>query len=64
MIYGTAYDESLGDQLCVTVIATGLSSNRKAIVTPPLSVVHHTQPHAQPQQRTGTDNLPVLSQVA
>ncbi len=25
VIYGTAYDESLGDQLRVTVIATGLS---------------------------------------
>jgi len=60
VIYGTAYDESLGDQLRVTVIATGLSSNRKAIITPPLSVVHNAQPH----QRTGTDNLPVLNQVA
>ena len=60
VIYGTAYDETLGDQLRVTVIATGLSSNRKAVITPPLSVVHH----AQHNQRTGTDNLPVLSQVA
>jgi cell division protein FtsZ len=30
VIFGTAYDESLGDQLRVTVIATGLSSARKA----------------------------------
>ena len=60
VIYGTAYDETLGDQLRVTVIATGLSSSRKATITPPLSVVHHAHPH----QRTGTDNLPVLSQVA
>jgi len=30
VIYGTAYDENLGDQLRVTVIATGLSSARKA----------------------------------
>ena len=60
VIYGTAYDETLGDQLRVTVIATGLSSSRKAVITPPLSVVHH----AQHNQRTGTDNLPVLSQVA
>ena len=29
VIYGTAYDESLGDQLRVTVIATGLSSVRR-----------------------------------
>ena len=62
VIYGTAYDETLGDQLRVTVIATGLSSSRKAAITPPLSVVHHA-PH-QPQLRTGTDNLPVLNQVA
>ncbi len=59
VIYGTAYDESLGDQLRVTVIATGLSSQRRAETrTPPLSVV---QPQAQ-QLRTGTDNLPILNQ--
>ena len=62
VIYGTAYDETLGDQLRVTVIATGFSSSRKAVITPPLSVVHHA-PHQQ-QLRTGTNNLPVLSQVA
>ena len=61
VIYGTAYDESLGDQLRVTVIATGLSSSRKAAATPPLTVVQQ-----QPMQglRTGTDNIPVLSQLA
>ena len=61
VIFGTAYDETLGDQLRVTVIATGLSSARKAQITPPLSVVQ------QPQQqglRTGTDNLPILNNVA
>jgi cell division protein FtsZ len=68
VIYGTAYDESLGDQLRVTVIATGLSSvarkaeardNRSA---PLMSVV---QPQvAAPQMRTGTDNLPILTQQA
>jgi cell division protein FtsZ len=63
VIYGTAYDESLGDQLRVTVIATGLSSIRRSEsrdtrIAPPLSVV-------QPQVlRTGTDNLPILNQVA
>lgn len=58
IIYGAAYDESLGDQLRVTVIATGLSptSRRQAA---PLTVVQQT-----PLQRTGTDNLPVLNQVA
>ena len=61
VIFGTAYDESLGDQLRVTVIATGLSSVRKAQMTPPLSVV---QPPQQQGLRTGTDNLPILNQVA
>jgi cell division protein FtsZ len=59
VIYGTAYDESLGDQLRVTVIATGLSSVRRAESrTPTLNVV---QPAAT-QLRTGTDNLPILNQ--
>lgn len=57
IIYGTAYDESLGDTLRVTVIATGLSSQR-ARQQAPLSVV---QP--QVQLRTGTDNMPVLTQA-
>ncbi|HSI51096.1 MAG TPA: cell division protein FtsZ [Ideonella sp.] len=54
IIYGTAYDESLGDQLRVTVIATGLSSARRAQA--PLTVVQ-----TQPVLRTGTDNLPLLN---
>ncbi len=63
VIYGTAYDETLGDQLRVTVIATGLSSVRKAQGQPPLSVVQQPQQHAQHQAlRTGTDNLPILNQ--
>lgn len=54
VIYGTAYDESLGDQLRVTVIATGLSPARR--VQAPISVVH-----SMPSQRTGTyDAPPVL----
>lgn len=54
IIYGTAYDESLGDALRVTVIATGLSQRARAQA--PLSVVQ------QPALRTGTDNMPVLTQ--
>jgi cell division protein FtsZ len=57
VIFGTAYDESLGDALRVTVIATGLASTRR--VAPTIQVVQ------QPQvvvQRTGTDNIPVLTQ--
>jgi len=67
VIYGTAYDESLGDQLRVTVIATGLSSVRRAESRDPR---HHAAPLSVVQQqplhalRTGTDNLPLLSQVA
>ena len=73
VIYGTAYDESLGDQLRVTVIATGLSSVRRSEQrTPPvMSVVpgpaHQPAPLQMPAQylRTGTDGgaaLPVLNQ--
>ncbi len=70
VIFGTAYDESLGDKLRVTVIATGLSSSRRQQLTPPQLVVQqtvHQQPaqHPQHQQlRTGTDNLPILNQLA
>jgi cell division protein FtsZ len=68
VIYGTAYDESLGDQLRVTVIATGLSSVRKASLphaAPPLTVVQQPHPVQQPALRTGTDGLglPVLTQT-
>ena len=59
VIFGAAYDDSLGDQLRVTVIATGLSRGARQ-QTPPLTVV---QPTAQPALRTGTDNLPILNQV-
>ena len=52
VIYGTAYDESLGDQLRVTVIATGLCSAKRAAA--PMTVVHSAL-------RTGTDNIPVLT---
>jgi len=45
VIYGTAYDDSLGDQIRVTVVATGLS--RQAAQRTPLKVL-----------RTGTDNVP------
>lgn len=45
VIYGTAYDDGLGDKIRVTVVATGLSKRR---VAAPLQVV---------VQRTGTDNV-------
>ncbi len=61
VIYGTAYDESLGDQLRVTVIATGLNSARRQETRPDtnLKVVA-----TQPLLRTGTDGgLPIVNQV-
>jgi cell division protein FtsZ len=47
VIYGTAYDESLGDQIRVTVVATGLT--KSGAVRPELKVL-----------RTGTDNVPFM----
>jgi cell division protein FtsZ len=47
VIYGTAYDETLGDQLRVTVIATGLSPIRRA---------QQPQMHVVQGMRTGTDD--------
>jgi cell division protein FtsZ len=52
VIYGTAYDDSLGNQIRVTVVATGLSKRR---VAAPLQVV---------VQRTGTDNVGFTLPVA
>jgi cell division protein FtsZ len=66
VIYGTAYDDALGDQLRVTVIATGLSragAKGHGIspgTTPPLKVVG--QPQSAQGLRNGTDGLPVLTQ--
>ncbi len=54
VIFGTVYDDSLGDRLRVTVIATGLSPARRAQA--PISMVHNT-----PVMRTGTDNLPLMA---
>ena len=50
VIYGTAYDDSLGEEIRVTVVATGLSRNGQR-ARPPIQVV-------QTQLRTGTDNVP------
>ncbi|MFW8565188.1 cell division protein FtsZ [Orrella sp. 11846] len=49
VIFGTAYDESMGDELRVTVVATGLGQSK-----PKLVVSTETEPVA----RTGTDNEP------
>ena len=53
VIYGTAYDESLGDAIRVTVVATGL---HRAGMRQPLTVIQTPQQG----QRTGTDNMPFI----
>ncbi|MEY2952789.1 MAG: hypothetical protein RLZZ401_876 [Pseudomonadota bacterium] len=52
VIYGTAYDDRLGDNIRVTVVATGLSRQGSRRTMPPLQVI--------PTLRTGTDNLPIM----
>ena len=47
VIYGAAYDDTLGDEIRVTVVATGLSRVGARRTAPPLQVL-----------RTGTDNTP------
>ncbi len=57
VIYGTAYDDNLGEDIRVTVVATGLSRQGVRRTAPPLQVL-----------RTGTDNVafhvPTLNTVA
>ena len=48
VIYGTAYDDGLGDDIRVTVVATGLSRQGARRTSVPLQVL-----------RTGTDNMPI-----
>ena len=48
-IYGAAYDDALGDEIRVTVVATGLS--RQGARRQPIAVL-------QGGLRTGTDNVP------
>ena len=54
IIYGTAYEESLNDQLRVTVIATGLTSGKRAQA--PLTVVQ--SPAQIPQVQPPVVNVP------
>jgi cell division protein FtsZ len=49
IIFGAVYDDGMGDELRVTVVATGLGQPHSARQAKPQLVV----------QRTGTDNLPV-----
>ena len=51
IIFGAVYDEAMGDDLRVTVVATGLGAREMARSQKPQLVV----------QRTGTDNQPVAA---
>jgi cell division protein FtsZ len=53
VIYGTAYDDTLGDQIRVTVVATGLSRAR-----PKLQVMHAPSPNCRCCAPAPTDNVP------
>ena len=52
IIYGGVFDESLGDELRVTVIATGLGAPGMA---------RQQKPQLVSSMRTGTDNQPIMS---
>ncbi len=52
IIFGAVYDEDMGDELRVTVVATGLGQPQTARQHKPQLVVH---------SRTGTDNMPAQS---
>lgn len=56
IIFGTVYDDALGDTLRVTVVATGLGRAKQA--AKPTIAVNNT-----PVLRTGTDNLPAIQGV-
>jgi len=57
IIFGTVYDDGLGDTLRVTVVATGLGRAKQA--AKPTIAVNNT-----PMLRTGTDNLPAAVSTA
>ena len=59
IIYGGVYDDTLGEDLRVTVVATGLGLPIGARQAKPQLVVSHGT-----AQRTGTDNQPVAAQGA
>lgn len=55
VIFGTAYDESMGDDLRVTVVATGLGRAQSR----PVLVKGTSEPQEMEVVRTGTDNMPM-----
>jgi cell division protein FtsZ len=51
IIFGAVYDEDMGDELRVTVVATGLGQ-------PQVQVARQHKPQLVVHSRTGTDNMP------
>ncbi|HEX6156691.1 MAG TPA: cell division protein FtsZ, partial [Burkholderiales bacterium] len=58
IIYGGVYDDSLADNLRVTVVATGLGMASSARQAKPQLAINNTV-----AQKTGTDNMPVAGGV-
>jgi cell division protein FtsZ len=54
IIYGSVFDDTMGDAIRVTVVATGLGQQRQAVQRPVLVEA--------PLARTGTDDIPSLTQ--
>lgn len=58
VIYGTAYDDALGDQIRVTVIATGLEQEAAKKAAPVIQVIRTGTDHAYPHIPTlGAESL-------
>jgi cell division protein FtsZ len=56
IIFGTVYDDSLGDAMRVTVVATGLGRSKQS--AKPVIAINN---NPMPVLRTGTDNAPIAT---
>lgn len=56
IIFGTVYDDSLGDAMRVTVVATGLGRSKQS--AKPVIAINN---NPMPVLRTGTDNAPITT---
>jgi len=57
IIHGAVYDETMGDELRVTVVATGLGQ-------PSASAPRQSKPQLVISQKTGTDDVPLVADYA
>ena len=64
IIFGAAFDESLGDKMRVTVIATGLGTAAARRAPAELTVVTPAAPQPQPVLRTGTYDAAPMAPAA